>query len=330
MHKGYYSTWLIAVGLVLSSLVVHAQQQLTPKEKREYALSLLEKYNLDGLKIIRSVDSLAFRHPFDQYAEGNTAFDVRNALGTMVHEMNHGYGALLAGKLKPKEANNYICYYLGHEQYRLVRYTPIFPTQEMGKTIPQNLRTFRFETYIFNPKEDIGLTSNKLGLYGLLDEWISYYHGSITDVNMYCWYEENTPGNAEDWYDYFSNVCSVINAHQEFKFFCLSYLIYAKKYYPQQYKALLQNQGMIDSFLNVNESFGQLLRNYHLIKGGIFANLRSKGIKITEDDEWIFLNRFGAGNFLAEYKILEKEMAKPAYLVMLQNLRNANKMALQR
>jgi hypothetical protein len=307
---------------------LHAQKTLQPKEKREYALKLLQKYNAEGWKIIKQVDSMALHPPFDRFAEGDTEFDVRNAVGTMVHEMNHSYGALLAWKMKPKEAKNYMCYYLADDDHRLVRYTPVFPTEQMGRTIPKNLRTFRFETYIFNPKEKIPLTSNVLGIYGLLDEWVAYYQGTLTDVKMHCWYEENTPGNAEDWYDYFSNVGSAINAHQEFRFYCLAYLLHAQRHHPDMYKEMMQNQEMVETFLKVNELFSKLLLNYDIIKDGVFTKLRAKGVKIIEDDEWIFLNRYGAGNYLTEYKILEKEMAKPAYQQMLQNLKNANKIAL--
>ncbi|MDJ1503419.1 hypothetical protein [Xanthocytophaga agilis] len=328
MHKLCYCKWLTAIVLSAFCHVSYAQRTLQPKEKRTYAVELLKKYNPEGWKILRQVDSLAFHHPYDQYVEGNTEFDVRNSLGTIVHEMNHGYASLLAGKLKPKDAQNYMCYYLGSDEYHLVKFTDVFPTEKMGRNIPKNLRTFRFDTYIYNPKESIALASNTLGIYGLMDEWVAYYHGTLTDVNMNCWYEENTPGNAEDWYDYFSNVCSAINAHQEFKFFCLSYLVYAQKYYPQDYKALMQNHELVETFLKVNELFTQLVKKYEKTKEKIFTDLRAKGVKVVEEDEWIYLNRFGAGNYLTEYKLLGKEMQKPAYQQMLQNLKGANKLAM--
>ncbi|MCU0355409.1 MAG: hypothetical protein MUD08_16975 [Cytophagales bacterium] len=328
MRYPIYCKWLIITAVVFSFVSASAQQQLNPKEKRAYAVRLLQKYNPAGWHILRQVDSMAYRHPYDQYAEGNTEYDVRNALGTIVHEMNHGYSALLAWKLRPKDSKNHICYYLGGEEYQLVKYTPVFPTDKMGRNIPKNLRTFRFDTYIFNPKEKITLASNELGIYGLMDEWVAYYHGTLTDVNMHCWYRENTPGNAEDWYDYFQNVCSAINAHQEFKFFCLSYLIYAQKNHPAEYRAMMQNHGLVQTFVQINEMFGQLLGNYEIIKEQVFAELRAKGVKIKEDDEWIYLNRFGAGNYLSEYKLLAKELQKPAYQQMLQSLKTANKLAL--
>lgn len=330
LPKTIVTLWMSVCCLsgILTTIAQTKDLNLKPKEKREYALQLLKEYNPEGYKIIREVDSLAFRHPFDQYAEEHTAFAVRNALGTMVHEMNHGYGSLLAWKMKPKDTKNYICYYLGKGEYHLVRFTPIFRTEEMGKTIPKSLRTFRFETYIYNPKQKVELTSNVLGIYGLMDEWVAYYQGTLTDVNMHCWYEQNTDGNAEDWYDYFSNVCSAINAHQEFKFYCLSYFIHAQKHHPEIYQALLQNRELVQTFLGVNQQFGELLAGYEIIKNSVFEKLRVKGVKIIEDDEWIFLNRFGAGNFMTEYKILDKEMQKPAYQLMLRNLQNANKIAL--
>ncbi len=300
---------------------------LTPKEKRQYALALLQEYNPEGQYIIRMVDTLAFNNAFDRYAEGHTEHAVRDALGTMVHESHHGYSALMAWRLRPKEMDKFACPYLGDGEHVLMPFTNVFPTEEMGKTIPARLRTQRFKTYVYNPGGKIQLSSNLLGIYGLLDEWIAYYHGTVTDVNMYRWYQDHTEGTTNDWYRYFSTVGSVINAHVEFKFFCLSYLLYAQKNKPAVYREIMANEAFVRTFLYVNRQYSNLIRSYGGIKKNILSNLRSKGVTVSEDDEWIYLSRQAVGNFASEYKMLESELKKPAYQTLLGEIQASAKPA---
>jgi hypothetical protein len=144
---------------------------------------------------------------------------------------------------------------------------------------------------------------------------------------MYRWYQENTPGAVRDWYAYFSTVGSVINAHVEFKFFCLSYLAYAQKHKPAVYKEIMQNDEFIRVFLHVNRQYGNLVKSYGNIKKNILSNLRSNGATVGEDDEWIYLNRQAVGNFASEYKMLDNELKKPAYQTILANIQAAAKPA---
>lgn len=317
------SSFLWCILLVWFPSALWAQYELSPAQKRQYALDLLKEYDPEGHYVITQVNSISRVNPFDRYAEGNRAEHVREALGTMVHELNHGYSALMAWKLRPKEPDSFFCYYMGGTTYTLVQRTPVFPTEEMGKTIAKNLQTFRFETYVYNPDEKIKLTSSVLGIYGLLDEWVAYYHGTVTDVNMHKWYLTNTKGTIRDWYNYFSNVGSVITAYVEFKFFCLAYLAYAQQHYPELYRRIMENQAFVDVFLTVDERYQALVNQYGQIKDGILDSLRKKGVKVSEDDEWIVMNGQGVGNFTKEFKLLEKEIGKPVYQEIMQALQTS-------
>jgi hypothetical protein len=303
---------------------LQAQAVLSFPQKREYALELLKKYNPEGWYIVTKVNQLAYNNHFDRYAEGNTRNNVRDALGTIVHELNHGYSALMAWKLRPRERDQYACYYIGDTTHILVKYTPVFLTEEIGKDVRPELHTFRFDTYVYNPKEKIQITSNVLGIYGLLDEWNSYYHGTKTDVYMYKWYEENSKNTVEDWRNYFSTVGSVINAYVEFKFYCLTYLLHAQKHKPEVYQAILSNPEFIEVFMIVNQRYGNLVSEYLTIKKNILKKLQNKGVKVSEDEEWIFMNGEGTGNFVNEYKVLSREMEKPQYQEMMKNLQQVS------
>jgi hypothetical protein len=302
------------------STALQAQAVLSFPQKRAYALELLKKYNTEGWYVVSKVNELAYNNNFDRYAEGNAKSNVRDALGTIVHELNHGYSALMAWKLRPRERDKYACYYIGDTTHILVKYTPVFLTEEIGKEVRPELHTFRFDTYVYNPKEKIQITSNVLGIYGLLDEWNSYYHGTKTDVYMYKWYEENSNNSVEEWRNYFSNVGSVINAYVEFKFYCLTYLLHAQKHRPEVYQGIIDNPEFVEVFRIVNLRYGNLVNEYLTIKKNILKKLQNKGVKVSEDEEWIFMNGEGTGNFVNEYKVLSREMEKSQYQEMLKNL----------
>lgn len=298
-----------------------AQTELDPSQKKQYALEILQEIDPEGWYIVNKVNNLAANNHFDRYIRGNQKQDIRDALGTIVHELNHGYSALMAWKLRPRELDKFLCYYISDTTHVLVKRTTIFPTEEMGKTINKNLQTFRFDTYVYKAGEPIRITSNTLGIYGLLDEWIAYYHGTKTDVNMYKWYQKNTKGTVKDWYNYFSTVGSVINAYIEFKFYCLSYLLFARQHKPIIYKNILENHSFVEVFLTIDKLYGDLVRKYVDVKSEILQGLKDKGVTVNEDNEWIVMNGQGVGNFVKEYKVLENEIKKPHYQEMLQMLK---------
>jgi hypothetical protein len=112
----------------------------------------------------------------------------------------------------------------------------------------------------------------------------------------------------------------VINAYIEFKFYCLAYLLYAKENKPDIYQGIINNKEFVGVFLTVNDRYGDLVEKYWQIKKNVLKKLQSKGVKVSEDEEWIFIDGEGTGNFINEYKLLQKEINMPAYQEMLANL----------
>jgi hypothetical protein len=76
----------------------------------------------------------------------------------------------------------------------------------------------------------------------------------------------------------------------------------------------------VEVFMIVNRNYGKLVEEYLEIKKSILKKLQGKGVKVSEDEEWIFMNGEGTGNFVNEYKILSRELEKPVYKQMLRNI----------
>ena len=89
----------------------------------------------------------------------------------------------------------------------------------------------------------------------------------------------------------------------------------------------MQNEEFIRVFLHVNRQYSNLVKSYGGIKKNILANLRTKGVTVGEDNEWIYLNRQAVGNFANEYKMLDAELKKPAYQAVLSQIQASAKPA---
>jgi hypothetical protein len=74
--------------------------------------------------------------------------------------------------------------------------TKTFPSREIIPSIPENLRTFRFSDYVETTNE-IQSTQNE-GIYGLLDEFNSYYQGTKASFDLLPLRES---GKSANWHD---------------------------------------------------------------------------------------------------------------------------------
>jgi hypothetical protein len=101
----------------------------------------------------------------------------------------------------------------------------------------------------------------------------------------------------------------------------LSYLLYARQHKPIVFKNILENHDLVEVFFTIDKLYGDLVQNYLLIKADILKSLKAKGVVVSEDNEWIFMDKQGVGNYVREYKLLENEIKKPPYQEMIQMLK---------
>ncbi len=148
---------------------------------RDNVLRILDQMDPDGAFILRSTESRAdfmeYIDPSETLAEGYLS------LMTAVHEQCHVYNSTPGGtrhnSIQNRISHAYEWIYIGHGLHIEVPFTDVFPSSEMNETIPESLRTYRFNTYL---NGDPAQASSQFGVYGLLDEFTAYCWGTGTTM----------------------------------------------------------------------------------------------------------------------------------------------------
>lgn len=259
----------------------------------ENVLALLDYYDPDGAFILReSMAARPWEDPMKYWvSSGTTAQHLTGMLMTCVHEQCHIYQS---SNIVPKGMHQWILdtIYIGDKKavlvdaYDLKMDGMVFDTHEMISTIPDTLRTFRFNTYP-NAASD-GSNARGDGAFGLLCEF-----------NAYCW-EMNT---AVRLFDYLAaNESNQIfanhfTAYAEFRYWILHYMLYAKEHHPDTYQGILANDEFRQAFTTTEQLFAGFVQEY-------FDKMETCGKEVYQP-------------FQDEYDLLMTEMQKPEYVQMM-------------
>jgi len=325
--------------LLVNSKQLYAQNK---EAVRARCLELLKKYDPDGYYVLTTYAGLKNKYAigsnftistgpatdFMVYVDGKTDAEILKDLGTAVHEMFHGYSHKAPYAVMEQSPTVYVptksydLIWIDAKTQYMVPITTTFSSRDIASTIAEDLRTFRFKTYILS-SSNIQSTQQH-GVYGLLNEMAAYYHDTKTAVNLYDYFAEAYQnGDASvSWMDYFQLVSGVYYAHAEFRFYILSYLLYARQKYPLVYDEILSNKPFVEAFLAVDQKFTDLMRTYEGKKEAIFSMLKDAGEEIEEDSGFISLNGFGIGTFRADYDKLWEAMQQESYLEMMKILQD--------
>ncbi len=272
-----------------------------------------ERYQLGKITI-----SLGQKGSLLRFIDGHSDKEIVASLNTLVHEICHGYTRTMAyryiqqdPKIEYHFGDKYLLFYIDSLRSILVHQTPVFPTSEIHRTIPKKLRTPRYETYIYPANPSLGAQVD--GVYGLMDEWNAYYHGTRTDIELFEYYHQQAQHKPGYWLEFFSAVNGTYYAHLEFKYYILKYLLFAHQHHPNMFDQILSNKNFIEAFLTIDRNFADLIDRYFMLKGQIFRELQAQEIECSEDEEFTFVGHHGRGNFLNIYRQLEQELNRSEY-----------------
>ncbi len=292
---------------------------LTAQSKTR-ALVLLKKYNPDGYQILNTylnaptkfkiglMETSSSKTDFGNYIMGADETSILASLGTVVHEINHGYTSLLAlnekaskklTKLSDKRAS---FFFINANQQILVPHTTTFPSKLIASNVKLGFRNFRYDEYITSTNTILG--TQQSGAYGLMDEWNAYFQDTKTNYELYEYFVAETKRTPADWARYLGQVNGVFYAHAEFKYFILKYLKYAQKNQPSIYQAIIKNAAFKASFQAIDKGYTDLIEQYFERRTAILNNLTDQGLRVSMDDKFTFIGTKGHGNFMREYNEL--------------------------
>lgn len=266
---------------------------------------LLNKYDPNGGGYIINKQLAKGDNILTWFSNGDRIID---GIDTAVHEETHGYHYSYAKWPK-------VAYFIGNKKTVYAAHTKVYPSKKMASSIPKNLRTFRYNTYVGKPSKN--LSSNVNGAYGLLDEFMAYRAGMSTIVSLYPYFVSQN-ANWDEWRTFITNCESDRLAYAEFKYYILHYLYYAKKHEPAVYRGILKNKEFCKAYRLLESSYANLIAAYEkdLKKMQNWFHSQGERVEITADYVYHYEphGRTGIGRFPDECNKLQKETKKSKYL----------------
>ena len=223
------------------------------------------------------------------------------SMSTNVHEIGHAYGGLIHFA----ELMNCNCpktitfgdiqqgfYHAPGEEYWIeIEEEYIFSSNELSETIPYELQTFRYDTYI-----EGNSSTQAHGVIGLLDELNAYYLGSKYQYDMLPVYKELFGSDyLNQWV---KHSASEMTAFFEFDFFIKEYLLFAKNQEPATYTYLKNSPGFRKAYQTTHRKYSQLTKAY-VAKIEVEKKLAELNYDspFWEDDYFRLIERLGSGRF---------------------------------
>ncbi|MBN1524319.1 MAG: hypothetical protein JW904_07555 [Spirochaetales bacterium] len=278
-------------------------------------LDILRKYSPDTYPIIDAL--MKKKSNFDVLDFILTSESLALGMDTAVHEGNHAY-ARISGK-----ANLHLQYINPRETVE-VPLTETFPSKELTTVIPGELRTFRFNTYVAAVISDTSTQSE--GIYGLLNEFNSYYQGLHTVCELLPYFKSAVfSDNPGTYNQYLRPIYADYFAYYEFRFFIETYLLYAQKKHTEVFDKIMKNKNFLSAFRKLDAAWRKLLGNIAAIESEVHHAAMEYGVSVRREGKSTYIGLVGSrGIGMANYQetidLLSEELKKDEYQALEQVL----------
>lgn len=280
------------------------------KVTKESLLAFAEKYDKDAYAILSTVQKKHKFYNIMDYYEKDDSYTTE--FETTVHEMCH--------VTQDRSSYDYMIYTGDGKWVKMKTHnSTYFPSGEMADSIPEKYRTFRFDTYI-TPDKGENMSSDIEGCFGLLNEFSAYCWGLKASLCMYNYIKtlEPTYENANPFITaYYNRSC-----YAEFRFYILSYLLYAKENYPDFYNKIMNNSDFLYAFNKIDAEFRMVINTF-ACKINEYAEANDN-VSIS-DGEVCFGKGLGQVRIPVDsedYDLLMKKMEEPEYVEMFEATKN--------
>lgn len=314
--------------LLLSSVQA---QSFTKEEGRELSLNLLKQHSPSSYHLIMKQAAqpkeakvgagiLTYPAPWDFMNFVNTE-DIESLIASLnntVKNINHEYTYRQAVFLLERaDTMNYdtvrtmMAFYIDSTHSIIVPRTAVFRTREINEFIPEKCKTYSYKSMVYPGKRQSNVQSD--GIYGLLNEWNSCYHGTRTAFELYPFFEARSEQDFGIWKRYVSNVAGSYFSYLEIKLYILEYLLYAQANHPEMYEKIISNDNFRLAYRSIDERFAQLTQAFFdRIDELIIAGRRARTRVRIRDHIFYVVNR-GVAIYTEEWEILSEALASPRY-----------------
>lgn len=226
---------------------------------------IIKQYKTNGTSISHGGSSTSSSMNHLEFCDLTSIEKFLSTIATTVHETTHAFDSQIPYMLANQ--GSFIWndgkregFYLD-DFYKVAYKFPknkLFPSVELINTIPIELRTFRFPTYITSSSSNQSTQSE--GIIGLMEEFNAYYHGSKVIFDLLPIYKEQYGDNF--LWSWSSEFTSNADSFYEFDFFIKEYLLYAKANYPLLYEELKNDYNFKLIYKNIRSNFSNLINQY--------------------------------------------------------------------
>lgn len=322
-------TFLLATFLVSSPLL---SQRLSRDDAKTRLMEFLEQYSPDSHDMMVRLSQLGNQYKIGSsqitlspeqspltWVRERTEKGIIESLNTVVHECMHGFTSRYAFQMLEENppadyefGQDYSVFYISPDEMYLVKHSDVFTSNKLKQEIPKPLRTFRYNPYI--APRDNNLGSQIQGIYGLMDEWNAYYHGTRTAYDLFDYYKNKAQDKDKKVYlDHVSNLAGTYFAYYEFKYYILKYLEMARQDYPDRYQELMDNTEMRKAYTAIDDRFTALVDLFEERLDTIETLVTSDNYtSVYRQDGFYFIGSNGVGIFSDEANLLKKELETDA------------------
>lgn len=265
---------------------------------------LLTRYSEDGDYIVSSYEALPTsftmkgstftieRGGFEEYFTSPMPDYLVSNMGTAVHETYHLYTNAMTYQILARE-NRFAGPFGEHtsdvgDGPMLIVQGEHFPAREMDATFPGDARTDRYGTYVSPSRES--QSTQREGVYGLLDEFTAYYHGARTCVDFWPWIRDEAPINVNLMVAYVVDLHESWVPYAEFKLFILHYLLHARTHEPEMYQGLIASKGFREAFRATDEAYSSLLEEAAVLEPTVHEFAQGFGVSAELRGGKLFLH----------------------------------------
>lgn len=258
-------------------------QYNTDEKRNQFVLNLAKTYCSDALEILQSQKNIK---SYLEYLDNKqTRDEILSRFATMIHETCHGYNSdiqFIGGFFITKNI---------HIKANWSWESKVFNSNELNTFVAKDAqdKIFRYDTYV----GDASNTSSQVnGIYGMIDEFSAYYHGTKAFLELRKYYETFAPYKTQPkiWLDeYLGHPQSYIYAYDEFRLFISWYLRYAQKKHPTEYQRFMADQNLRLAFTLLDDLFKGLVNEYFDIRKDIIDKLTAAGHELKLDKEYLYI-----------------------------------------
>ncbi len=250
-------------------LFLNAQisEQFALNQFKKYSPSTyfaMKSFKENGSSVSFNGNSISSSMKSFEYCDFSSTKSFLQSISTTVHESIHAFDGQLP-ILQAKKGyytlkGNNEGFYIDENTLFIYDYpkNKLFASRKLARSIPANLRTFRYKTYI--ESESNNQSTQSSGVVGLLEEFNAYYHGAKVIFDLLPLFKE-TYGD-HFLFDWSTKFYSNADAFYEFDFFVKEYLLYAKQYEPMLYNELKNDINFKNIYRTIRTKFYSMIKEY--------------------------------------------------------------------